>query len=61
MATDLRPFTLLLRCTLCEAPPFETGCGPDGQADMDRHLKAAHGLTFDPPTLEAWLERVRRG
>lgn len=60
------PVQILLRCTLCPsiadgAFPFEAAFDPGGQAEFDRHLKTAHGLTFDPPTLDAWLDRVRRG
>lgn len=60
----LRPFSILLRCGLCGDPgpePFEAGVDAEGRALMNRHLKHAHGLTFDPPTLEAWLDVVRRG
>ena len=62
--TDVsRPFSILLRCALCPSPPpaFEAALGPEGQALMTAHLKRVHGLIFDPPTLDAWLDRVRRG
>lgn len=62
----LSPVAILIRCTLCPsiadgAFPFEAALGPAGRSAFDRHLKTAHGLTFDPPTLDAWLDRVRRG
>lgn len=62
MADDAGPFSILLRCALCDQPPpaFEAGLNAAGQAQMTTHLKRAHGLTFDPPTLDAWLARVRR-
>lgn len=60
----LSPVAILIRCTLCPVEgvtPFEAALGPAGRSAFDRHLKVAHGLTFDPPTLDAWLDRVRRG
>ena len=55
------PIRILARCNLCvmdgTSYPFEAGLSPEGKADFDRHLKDAHGLVFDPPTLEEWLGR----